>query len=97
MSARAHCDPPYFDIIEDSYESHSMVVSTDTCDVRSRFTIGHEHKAHVPKCSKLGSEGGNRIGRVELPYIPLPEVIAHVFNAKMWYLCLTINGLYAVP
>ena len=26
-----------------------LVVSKDTCGVRSRFTIGHEHKAHVPK------------------------------------------------
>ena len=25
------------------------VVSRDTCDARTRFTIGHEHKAHVPK------------------------------------------------
>ena len=28
-----------------------------------------------------------RIGRVELPYIPLPEeLVAHVFNAKTRYL-----------
>ena len=41
----------------------------------------------LDKCSKLNSEGGNRINRVELPYIPLPEVVAHVFDAKTWYLC----------
>ena len=29
------------------------------------------------------SEGGNGIDRVELAYIPLPEVVAHVFNAKI--------------
>ena len=28
----------------------------------------------------------NRIGRVELPYIPLLEVVAHAFNGEMWYL-----------
>ena len=36
---------------EDSYESHSMVVSKDPCwcTCALEFTIGHEHKAHVPK------------------------------------------------
>ena len=40
-------------------------------------------RVSASKCSKLNSEGGSRIGRVDLPYIPLPEVIAHAFNEKM--------------
>ena len=33
------------------------MVSEDTC-VRSRFTIGHEHKAHVPKVQVNALEQG---------------------------------------
>ena len=49
MSASAQYDHPDFDATEDSYESHSMVASKIPVGVRSRFTIGHDHKAHVPK------------------------------------------------
>ena len=35
---------------------------------------------------KTQFRGGNQIDRVELPYVPLPEVVAHVFNAETWYL-----------
>ena len=48
------------------------------------------------KCSKLNSEGGDRIDRVELAYMPLPEVVAHVFNAKIWYLCPDLYAVYRV-
>ena len=36
--------------------------------------------------SKLNSEGRNRIIRVEMPYVPLLEIVAHVPNAQTWNL-----------
>ena len=49
----------------------------------------------LEKCSKLHSEGGNRIDRVDLPYIPLPEVVAHVPNAK-GFNCLAFGRIGTV-
>ena len=44
------------------------MVSEDTC-VRSRFTIGHEHKAHVPKGldEKVGAAGAEEVEEENLP------------------------------
>ena len=41
----------------------------------------------LEKCSKLNSEGRNRINRAdEMPYMPLPEVVEHASNTQPWYL-----------
>ena len=42
---------------------------------------------HLPSgVAEFNSEGRNRIIRVEMPYIPLPEVVAHVLDTQTWYL-----------